>query len=270
MSVISLPRPRLPDQLTVNFGPTEAIAESVLRTDFAVRKAGIRLCMSSDFEELEHANRSNRTDWYPLTPNFNSRQCGLHPENAFWLKGVDDSGDVVLTHCVRLYALRNTLKEEIESLRFYFDDPDAAREAGANTQVTAPMAARMNGRVTYSGALWVRSDFRGAGLARLIPPLSRALALTRWYPQHHMCILTQPTVERGMAPVYGYEDLEYTIWLRNLPGFAPELKCALCWMTNEEATAEVERIASARHREVGIGFIGQGRQDTGAGAHLPG
>src|SRR4051812_25677535 len=97
MSVISVPRSRLPDQLTVNFGPTEAIAKAVLGVDFAVREIGIKLSLSSDFEELAHVNRINQADWYPLTPNFDPRFSSLHPDNAFWVKGIDGRGDVVLS-----------------------------------------------------------------------------------------------------------------------------------------------------------------------------
>ena len=238
------PIPRLPDQLSVNFGPAEAIGRVVLATDFAVRNLGIRLSLSSDFEELADINRANRRDWYPLMPNFDPRQSSLSADNAFWLKGVDAQGDVVLCHAVRLYAFAGTsFKEELESLRFYYGRPAEAAAAGLSIEVTAPAADRITGRVSYSGALWVRSDFRGGGLARLIPPLSRVLAVTRWYPAYHTCILMQPTVEKGMAAVYGYDHLEYAIWVRNLPGFGANLKSAVCWKTTEEATREIEQRA---------------------------
>lgn len=236
--------PRLPDQLSVNFGPAEAIGRAVLATDFAVRNLGIRLSLSTDFEEFAHVNAANQSDWYPLTPNFDFRHSAVDEKNAFWLKGIDARGDVVLCHAVRLYVFGNTtLKDELESLRFYFDRPETAIANGTSVAVEAPIASRIKRRVSYSGSLWVRSDFRGGGLARLIPPLNRALAVTRWYPSHHICILTQPTVEKGMAKVYGYNHLEHTIWLRNLPGFAANLKTAVCWKTTDEAVFEIEERA---------------------------
>jgi len=242
--------PRLPDQLSVNFGPAEAIGRAVLATDFAVRSLGIRLSLSTDFEELAHVNAANRSDWYPLMPNFDPRHSAVGEKNAFWLKGIDAQGDVVLCHAVRLYVFGvTTLKDELESLHFYYDRPETAMAAGLSIEVTAPMASFIDKRVSYSGALWVRRDFRGGGLARLIPPLSRALALTRWYPAYHTCILMQPTVEKGMAGVYGYDHLEYAIWVRNLPGFTANLKSAVCWKTTEEATRELEERAERESRQ---------------------
>jgi hypothetical protein len=237
--------PRLPDQLSVNFGPADEIGRVVLATDFAVRNQGIRLSLSTDFEELAHVNEINRRDWYPLTPNFDIRHSTLGERNAFWLKGIDAQGDVVLCHAVRLYVFgTTTMKDELESLRFYYDRPDTAIANGESVEVAAPIASVIKKRVSYSGALWVRSDFRGGGLAGRITALSRTLAVTRWYPSYHTCILMQPTVERGMAAVYGYDNIEYAVWLRNLPGLTANLKTAVCWKTTDEAVLEIEQRAS--------------------------
>ncbi len=237
--------PRLPDQLSVNFGPADAIGRVVLATDFAVRQSGIRLSLSTDFEELAHVNAVNQSDWYPLMPNLDPRYSSLHAENAFWLKGINAQDEVVLCQAVRLYVFgATTLKDELESLRFYYERPETAITDGVSIKVDAPIASAINRRVSYGGALWVRSDFRGGGLARLIPPLNRALAVTRWYPSYHTCILMQPTVEKGMAKVYGYNHLEYAIWVKNLPGFTTNLKSAVCWKTTDEAVLEIEERAS--------------------------
>jgi hypothetical protein len=261
MSVISIPR--LPDQVNVNFGPADAIAEVVLRTDRAVRDVGIRLSLSTDFDELERANELNRADWYPLMPNFDPRQCSLGPANAFWIKGIDEHGDVVLTHAVRLYTLgRTTLKDEIETLRFYYDDPEPALARGMRTEASAPMASAISGRVTYSGTLWVRRDFRGFNLARLVPPLSRLIALTTWYPSFHTCFVSKAMVDKGMGRVYGYSNIQSAvrIW-SNLPSFqhfGPMADFTFCWLTTEEAEADAESLASRRHDGVRVGFERQG------------
>ena len=237
--------PRLPDQLSVNFGPAEAIGRVVLATDFAVRGHGIRLSLSTDFEELAHVNEINRSDWRPLMANFDVQHSTVDEQNAFWVKGIDARGDVVLCHAVRLYVFgTTTLKDELESLRFFYERPETAIANGASVEVTAPGASAIKKRVSYSGALWVRSDFRRGGLTRLITPLSHALAVTRWYPSYHTCSLTQPVVEKGVAKLYGYRHVQYAVWLRNLPGLPVDLKTALCWKTTDEVVLEIEERAS--------------------------
>ncbi len=197
-------------------------------------------------------NEINRSDWYPLTPNFDVRHSAVDERNAFWLKGINAQGDVVLCHAVRLYVFSTTtLKDELETMRFYYERPETAIANGASVEVAAPIASIIKKRVSYSGALWIRRDFRGGGLAGPITALSRTLALTRWYPSYHTCILMQPAVEGGMAAVYGYDNLEYAIWLRNLPGLPANLKTAVCWKTTEEAVLEIEARASGEFRKAG-------------------
>lgn len=245
MSVVSLPRQRLPDQVSVTFGPTDAVAESLLAMDLAARNAGIRLAISTDFEELAHVNRLNQADWYPLMPNFDPRACVLNESNAFWVKGLDAHGEVVLTESVRLYTLPNdtSLKNEIDSLRFYYDEPEAARAKGVGAEMTAPTAASMTGRVTYGGSVWIRSDYRGMNLARLVTPLSHVLALTRWYPDYHTCFIMKPLLEKGLDKVYGYRHSEYALSLQNIPGFKPQIELGFCWMTGDDLVSEVEELA---------------------------
>lgn len=127
----------------------------------------------------------------------------------------------------------------------------------ARGEVSAPSASRIRGRVSYSGALWVRSDFRGHGLARIIPPLSRAVALTRWYPEFHICFVSTSTARNGMGRTYGYKREEEAIRFVNLPKFDTPLEFALCWMSTEDAVEEVEAVASGDGQAVGVRLEGQ-------------
>src|SRR5215471_10920403 len=80
---------RLPDQLTVKFGPAHTIGEFVLRVDQQVRAAGVRLTLSEDFDELLKLNRANLDSWYRLVPWINPDYGKLGPGQEFWLRGVD-------------------------------------------------------------------------------------------------------------------------------------------------------------------------------------
>ncbi len=269
MTVMSIPR--LPDQITVNFGPAELAAKTILGTDRIVRDKGIRLSLGFDFNDLLQANRENGSDWYTLPPMFDPTYNRLDAENAFWLRGIDSKGDVVMTHAVRLYSWSKTnLKEEVETLRMIYDDSPKRDGSIARGEVSTPVAESIRGRVSYSGALWIRSDYRGLGLARMIPGLSRAIALTRWYPEYHVCFVSTSTASKGMAQIYGYHRQQETIRLLNLPNFEEMLEFALCWMTTEDATAEVERVYSAlsgqvRSNKVGAGLERKTREHALAG-----
>jgi hypothetical protein len=236
--------PRLPDQLEIKFGPIEALGRYILRADRALRDAGIRVSICTDFGEFLETNRRKRSrDWFSPLPCFSPEYCTLDERNAFWLKGVNQAGDTVMSHAIRLYVWPNTtMKDEVESLRVLYDViPDAPNARG---EASAPMAAKMSGRVGLMGALWLDPDYRGGKLAGIISPLTRAVALARWRPDFCASFVFMTGVRKGRAALYGWpaQNVEPSIIFWNLPGYeGPPLEGCLCYRT----TAEVEEVVLA-------------------------
>jgi GNAT superfamily N-acetyltransferase len=238
---------RLPDQVTVNFGPTAAVADFILRTDRAARSAGVRLSLSTDFDELLDLNGRNQEAWYALPPFYDPTFGAIPHGQAFWLRGINADGETVLTHAVRLYLCEgSSFKQEMEALRILYSGGVPYSDARIRAEVTVPGAAEMTGRITVSGALWVRPDYRGNGFARSIPRLTRALSLTTWYPDYHTTFVERPKADGGMVSVYGYRHSAGDIVLHNIPGFPRRLAFVLCWATPEDMTAEVQSAVADR------------------------
>ena len=232
---------RLPDQVNVNFGPTQLVGEFILKVDRRVREAGIRLSMSEDFGELYETNQKNSSDWYQLVPWYNPAYGQIEPGQGFWLRGIDASGATVLTHAVRLYPCESsTLKEEIESLRMIYSDVAHRADKRTRAVVTAPSAARIDGRITCSGALWFRSDYRGKGLAGVIPRLTRAIALTRWAPDFHVTYVVKEKAAHGITKVYGYDGHADGISIFDMPGFPSPFELVVCSKRPEKVISEIE------------------------------
>lgn len=244
--------PRLPDQLEIKFGPIEALGRYILRADRALRDHGIRVSICTDFGEFLETNRRKRgRDWFSPLPCFSPEYCTLDERNAFWLKGVNQAGDTVMSHAIRLYVWPNTtMKAEVESLRFLYDVvPDAPDARG---EATAPMAAKMSGRVGLMGSLWLDPDYRGGKLAATISPLTRAVALARWLPDYCCSIVFQTGVDKGRAALYGWpaQNVERAVKFWNLPGFeGPPLDCSLCYRTTSEIEDVVFEGAVLAERE---------------------
>ncbi len=231
--------PRLPDQLEIKFGPIEALGRFILRADRILRDNGIKVSLCTDFDEFIETNRRKRDrDWFSPLPCYLPQHSKLNEKNAFWLKGVNAAGDTVMSHVIRLYVWpHTTLKEEVESLRVFYetmpDAPDARGEA------TAPTAAKISGRVGLMGALWLDPDYRGSKLAGVVSPLTRAVALARWSPDYCCSFVFKTGVAKGRAALYGWpaQNVEPSITFWNIPGFeGPPLDGCLCYRT----TAEVE------------------------------
>src|SRR4051794_31895938 len=192
--------PSFLDQITLDHGPRPLLGQSFLDAEQAVRDRGIYLSLRTDFNELVEVNRQNQKCWTPLIPLFNPEKSQLKPDAAFWLRGMNEKGEVVCTQAARLYLWEGTtLKDELTSLRLFYSDPSDAIARGEHWIVTAPSASIITGRVAFSGATWARPDYRGRQLATLLPRISRAYALTRWRTEFSFSFVEQILVDKGVA-----------------------------------------------------------------------
>jgi hypothetical protein len=168
---------RLPDALTIKHGPAPLLSRFVLEGDKAAREIGVRLRLRHDFDDLVYVNKhaAVRWSWYPLLDIFNPEYSNLVPENSYWISGEDEHGEIVLTQAGRVYYWPDTTLEQEARMMFC-----GGHEKGQRCMVTAADAKFIRGVVFYGGSGWVRPDFRGRRLMRLVPRLGRAYALARW------------------------------------------------------------------------------------------
>jgi hypothetical protein len=200
---------RLPDALTIKHGPAPLLAKFVLEGDKAAREVGVRLRLRNDFAELLYVNKhaAVRQNWYPLLDIFNPEYSDLIPENSYWISGEDEHGEIILTQAGRVYYWPDTTLEQEARLMFH-----GGREKGQRCVVTAADAKLITGVVFYGGAGWVRPEFRGRRLMRLVPRLGRAYALARWPVDWGISFVLPNLVDNGVAAGYGYQRASYSIY----------------------------------------------------------
>jgi hypothetical protein len=204
---------RLLDALTIKHGPTRLLARFMLEGDKMARGVGLHLRLRHDFDELLFINRKEaaRGSWYPLVDAFNPECTELTPENAFWISGTDDSGEIVVTWAARIYNWIGTnLAEQARALWF-------GRDLGQPCVVTAPAASMISGVTVCGGASWVRPDFRGKHLSRFIPRMGKAYACSRWPIDWSFCYIGRANVEKGLAINYGQKNLSYSVFYPDSP-----------------------------------------------------
>src|SRR5439155_26244695 len=95
---------RLPDALTIKYGPAPLMGRFLLAADRAARRKGVWLRVRDDFDELVDLNKFYvaRDLWYPLVDAFNPRCADLTAENSFWISGEDEHGEIVVPHACRV------------------------------------------------------------------------------------------------------------------------------------------------------------------------
>lgn len=222
------------DQVTLAHGPREVLRRYFTIAEAALAARGIGLRLRTDFERLVEVNRQHRDSWPAFIPMFDPAHCDLRIDDSFWIEAVDELGCPVATHAGRLYDWpETTLERELTSLRAFFRDPAPHLARGDSIGVNAPSARRITGRVMGGGAVWVRPDHRGKGLATLVPRISRAYALTRWNIVGNWAVMEPKIRDKGLAQRNGFNEEEMILF--QLKAWRDYLPMLLVWMSREEA-----------------------------------
>lgn len=152
-----------------------------LYDEAAVRK-GIRLSIGFDFHEYVSITEAIPTKGktYPI---FRPDRSPIRTGDGYWVVGVDSNNEVALVEAVRLYDLSHSnLAEHLQSLRFFYADPAKHAHPQDRCICNAPTARKITGKVVYHGDIWVRTDFRGRGLTKIITGVIRGVDLAMWAP----------------------------------------------------------------------------------------
>ena len=231
-------QPTLFSQITLKHGPVRVLGRTILAAEQLALSKGVHLSFATG-QELLAVNEANRATWLPLISVFDSRFNDLDERNAFFILGRDAAGEVVACQAGRLYRWESTsFKEECESLRMFYRDPEAGMLPGEEWTVTSLGARGASGRVAFSGAAWYRRDFRGVGLVEWLPRLSRALAKGLWDTDVTVTVMAETNVKRGVFPRNGYRNGEWAVEAIN--GRMGTLRYAFLWSKSDEMVEDLE------------------------------
>ena len=151
--------------MDLTFGPPALIGRFILHADRAARERGVYLSLEHDFDALIAFNKTQANSWFPMIPTFDPEFGDLTPENAFWISGRDRDGEIVVCQCARFFDWRDTnFKQEFESLRLIYQDPDIERLPEECAFSEALSGHHVSGLVCFSGGAWYHPDYRGRGL----------------------------------------------------------------------------------------------------------
>lgn len=202
---------RLPDALTINYGPARLLGRFAVAADQATRRRGVTLRVRYDFEALIDLNQHyvRRDLWYPIIDAFNPRYAELNAENAYWIAGEDENGEIILVNACRVMDWTGTnLKEQAWSLYY-------GRNEGQPCIVTADAGERLTGMVAMGGAAWIRPDYRGKQLSYITGRTHKAFACARWPIDWSFCLIGIENARRGLAGTWGHEHLSCSVFFPN-------------------------------------------------------
>ncbi len=238
------------DEVTVRHGPEQLIAKFLIAANREMRLRGISLTLKKDFDELIAFNQRNQEHWYRLAPLFDPAFNEIAPDEAYWIAGYDQTGEIVAVHAARFFDWTGTdLGQEFSSLRLWYNEPERWRRPGEVCTITSPSAEIVTGRCAYLGSMWFRPDFRGHGLSRLLPRINRAIALAHWGIDFNFSFIEPFVVATGLIEQYGFSRHTPGVAFRNGP--KGDMDMHVMWMPRAELVADLN--ASVAYLADGVG-----------------
>jgi hypothetical protein len=152
------------------------------------------------------------------------------------------------THAGRLFNLKlSNFYDLAHSLHLLYEHPNRSKRLGETCMVTAAAAQSIAGSVVFSGAAWYHLDYRGKGLSRIVPILSRAYAFTHWNVDYLVAMMSEGVVRGGMTERTGYTNIDWDIRVSNSP--LGDVRFAFMWMEPRQLLQDVAKFVVRSERE---------------------
>ncbi|MCK1709267.1 hypothetical protein [Bradyrhizobium sp. 143] len=150
--------------------------------DAAAARKGIKLSVGFDFCEYVAITRALPTK-KPTYPIFRPDRSPIISGEGYWMIGLDQKNEVVLVEAARLYDLASSnFAEHLQSLKVFYADPAKHAHPQDRCICLAPSARKITGKVVYHGDVWVRPDFRGQGIPKIMTGMVRGISFAMWAP----------------------------------------------------------------------------------------
>lgn len=207
-----------------------------LYDEAAVRK-GIKLSIGFDFHEYVSITGATPTKGKTY-PTFRPDRSPIKVGEGYWLVGVDTNNEIVLVEAARLYDLsQSNLAEHLQSLKFFYADPAKHAHPQDRCICRAPSAPQITGKVVFHGDIWVRADFRGQGITKIMAGIMRGASLAMWAPDFTCGLAGRWSVDKR---VYDVAHSEPSGSVLRLVAENIEEDEWLLWTTGEELRSLID------------------------------
>jgi hypothetical protein len=200
--------------------PRGQLSRYFLKAESDLKRKDLRVFFITP-SELVKINEQNLVSWAPLMPVLDCRLNEIERADLISIAAYDADDRVVSTISVRRMDIETSVKEEMESLRFFYSDKASVRRKTDKFCLTSPKAEHLSGNIFYLGGLWVRPDQRHNALPVTMTRIIRYLALASWNPDYEIGIATNSFLRPEVARIYAFQFTE--------PEFTFEIDGKLKW-----------------------------------------
>ncbi|MDI3567175.1 hypothetical protein [Bradyrhizobium sp. Arg816] len=156
--------------------------------------------------------------------------------------GTDKNNEVALVEAARVYDLSHTnLAEHLESLKMFYAEPAIHAHPQDRCTCMAPSAKKITGKVAYHGDFWLRKDFRGKGMPKIMAGILRGVSFSMWTPDFVIGLAERWLLDKGVLAQYGHAHHELSGSILQLVEENIIDDDLLVWLTGEELRRLVDR-----------------------------
>ncbi|MEL6452445.1 MAG: hypothetical protein AAFQ19_14405 [Pseudomonadota bacterium] len=172
---------------------------------------GIRLTIGSDFTEYSEIVAEERP-MQKLGAPFDPTIHNLTKDNAFWMIGRNEDGELIHTQAARRINLGNRSLSSYLLRQFRsFPPPLPGVDLTRSRFRATPGMHRISGTVAYHGEFWVapeKGKYRGVGLAPVFGRTGMLEMLQRWDADWLYGFILNVVAYKGFGARIGYLHLE--------------------------------------------------------------
>lgn len=213
------------------------LSRSLQVHDGVATQKGIKLLIGFDFHQYVSITQGIPTKGRTY-PTFRPDRSPIKPGEGYWIVGVDNNNDVAAVEAARLYDLSHSnFAEHLQSLKAFFGDPTVYAHPQDRCICKAPTAEKITGKVAYHGDLWVRRDFRGQGLRKIITRIAHGMSFAMWAPDFLCALVARWTLDKGVDEMLHHEPGGSILQLME-EGIVDD--DWLSWLTGEELRSKVD------------------------------
>lgn len=198
---------------------------------------GISLTTGSDFEEYRALLGLGRPD-HELGAPFDPAFHDLNSENAIWVIGRDETGQIMHAQALRMLDLGYKSLSEYMRQGFREFPPSGLDIDYERSRYRAgPGASRISGRVCYHGEVWMGGEpgkYRGSGLSCVLGRYAFLTAMQLWSPDYVIGFMPRPVAFKGFAERQGYMHAEPGCLRWFVKGSDKPLEGFMVYMSNED------------------------------------
>lgn len=203
-----------------------------------LRSHGIEITIGSNFEkysEIIHEERKVQN----LGAPFNHKLYDLRKEDAFWLIGRNERGELIHTQAAKKVPLggKSLAGHLLRNFRD-FPPPIPGVQLSQSRFRATPGAHNIHGHVIYHGEVWMAPEegrYRGVGLSTVLARTGLLEVLRRWDPDYIYGFMLRTVAFKGFAERMGYMHNEPGALKWAIAGRDKPLEAFLTWLSREDA-----------------------------------